>query len=113
MQLLRMGILTGCAIAIHNIPEGLATFVGAMNDTKAGGSIAAAIAIHNIPGVRWVQVNGLCNPFSDAQSRAGAQQRLLPVSKSTHDAEGICVAMPIYYATGSKLKVCEDFTVWE
>jgi zinc transporter ZupT len=38
------------AIAIHNIPEGLATFVGALSDAKVGGSIAAAIAIHNIPG---------------------------------------------------------------
>lgn len=40
----------GVAIAIHNIPEGLATFVGALSDAKVGGSIAAAIAIHNIPG---------------------------------------------------------------
>lgn len=42
------GIFTGLAIALHNIPEGLATFVGALNDTKVGASIAAAIAIHNV-----------------------------------------------------------------
>ncbi|PRW45062.1 zinc transporter [Chlorella sorokiniana] len=48
-DLLRMGIFTGLAISLHNIPEGLATFVGALNDTKVGASIAAAIAIHNIP----------------------------------------------------------------
>ncbi|PRW59678.1 zinc transporter [Chlorella sorokiniana] len=53
-DLLRMGIVTGVAICVHNIPEGLATFVGALNDAK-------------IP-------------------------------------EGICVAMPIYYSTGSKWK---------
>jgi len=35
-DLLRMGIFTGLAIAIHNLPEGLATFVGALNDTKVG-----------------------------------------------------------------------------
>lgn len=28
------GIFTGLAIALHNLPEGLATFVGALNDTK-------------------------------------------------------------------------------
>ena len=42
------GIFTGLAITLHNLPEGLATFVGALNDTKVGASIAAAIAIHNV-----------------------------------------------------------------
>ena len=42
------GIFTGLAIALHNLPEGLATFVGALNDTKVGASIAAAIFIHNV-----------------------------------------------------------------
>ncbi|PSC70347.1 Cycloartenol synthase isoform B [Micractinium conductrix] len=43
------GVCRGLAIALHNIPEGLATFVGALNNTKVGASIAAAIAIHNVP----------------------------------------------------------------
>ncbi len=47
--LLRMGIFSAIAIAIHNFPEGLATFAAALKDTKIGISIAAAIAIHNIP----------------------------------------------------------------
>jgi len=61
------GLLTGVAIAIHNFPEGLATFVAAMAEPALGASIAVAIAIHNVP-------------------------------------EGVCVAMPIYYSTGSKLR---------
>jgi ZIP family zinc transporter len=61
------GVLTGLAIAIHNFPEGLATFVAAMAEPSLGAAIAVAIAIHNIP-------------------------------------EGVCVAMPIYYATGSRLR---------
>jgi len=61
------GLLTGIAIAIHNFPEGLATFVAAMADPSLGAAIAVAIAIHNVP-------------------------------------EGVCVAMPVFYATGSKLK---------
>jgi ZIP family zinc transporter len=45
----RMGIFSALAIAIHNFPEGLATFVGGLQDPALGMSIAVAIAIHNIP----------------------------------------------------------------
>ncbi len=48
-KLYRMGLFTALAIAIHNFPEGLATFVSALKDTKLGIAIAVAIAIHNIP----------------------------------------------------------------
>ncbi len=61
------GLLTGLAIAIHNFPEGLATFVAAMAEPSLGAAIAVSIAIHNVP-------------------------------------EGVCVAMPIYYSTGSRLR---------
>ena len=45
----RMGLFSALAIAIHNFPEGLATFVGGLQDPALGMSIAVAIAIHNIP----------------------------------------------------------------
>lgn len=48
-KLMRMGIFSALAIAIHNFPEGLATFVAAIKDPSLGISIAVAIAIHNIP----------------------------------------------------------------
>lgn len=48
-KLLRMGMFSALAIAIHNFPEGLATFMGALSDPALGISIAVAIAIHNIP----------------------------------------------------------------
>ena len=48
-KLLRMGLFSALAIAIHNFPEGLATFMAAMTDPTLGVSIAVAIAIHNIP----------------------------------------------------------------
>ncbi len=48
-SLKRMGILTALAIAIHNFPEGIATFATAYEDTSLGLAIAAAVAIHNIP----------------------------------------------------------------
>ena len=49
LKLLRMGMFTALAIAIHNFPEGLATFAAALTDPALGVSIAVAIAIHNIP----------------------------------------------------------------
>lgn len=66
-KLLRMGIFTALAIAIHNFPEGLATFLATLSDPSLGIAIAVAIALHNIP-------------------------------------EGISVAVPIYYASGSRRK---------
>ena len=48
-RLMRMGLFTAMAIAIHNFPEGLATFFAALSDPSVGLAIAVAIAIHNIP----------------------------------------------------------------
>ncbi|MCF8234492.1 MAG: zinc transporter ZupT [Bacteroidales bacterium] len=48
-KLKRMGLFTALAIAIHNFPEGLATFTAAMDDPGLGIAIAVAIAVHNIP----------------------------------------------------------------
>lgn len=48
-QLLRMGLFSALAITIHNFPEGLATFISAIQEPTLGISIAVAIAIHNIP----------------------------------------------------------------
>lgn len=48
-KLLRMGLFTALAIAIHNFPEGLATFISAMQDPGIAIPIVVAISIHNIP----------------------------------------------------------------
>lgn len=48
-KLMRMGLFTALAIAIHNFPEGLATFLAALHDPGLGIAIAVAIALHNIP----------------------------------------------------------------
>lgn len=66
-RLHKMGMSTAIAIGLHNFPEGLATFVAALQDPKVGAVLAVAIAIHNIP-------------------------------------EGLCVALPIYYSSGNRLK---------
>ncbi len=48
-DLMRVGLLTAVALAIHNFPEGIATFVATLENPQLGITIAIAIAIHNIP----------------------------------------------------------------
>lgn len=48
-ELMRMGLFTALAIGIHNFPEGLATFLSALQDPALGAAIAVAVALHNIP----------------------------------------------------------------
>lgn len=83
-KLLRLGAFTAIALAIHNFPEGIATFMAGISDITIGVSIAIAIAIHNIPegiavsvpvyyatGSRrkaftWAALSGLAEPVGAA-----------------------------------------------
>ena len=71
----------GLAIAIHNFPEGLATFVATLSSPSLGVALAIAIALHNIPegvcvampvyyatgskwkGFLWAFLSGISEPF--------------------------------------------------
>ncbi|MDO4898280.1 MAG: zinc transporter ZupT [Rothia sp. (in: high G+C Gram-positive bacteria)] len=66
-QLKQLGLFTALALALHNFPEGIATFLTGLADQTLAIPLAVAIGIHNIP-------------------------------------EGIAVAIPLYYATGSRTK---------
>ena len=48
-SLYKLGITSVIALVLHNIPEGIITFLTSSNDIKIGISIAIAIALHNIP----------------------------------------------------------------
>ncbi|MGE5455528.1 MAG: ZIP family metal transporter [Ignavibacteriales bacterium] len=48
-KLYRVGIISMLAIILHNIPEGIATFMASNTNIKLGISLAIAIALHNIP----------------------------------------------------------------
>jgi len=48
-RLLQMGVFVALAIAIHNFPEGLATFLLVLDDPEIGIALAVAVAMHNIP----------------------------------------------------------------
>ena len=49
----KTGLLVALALGIHNFPEGLITFVGALTSPSVGIALCIAITIHNIP-------EGLC-----------------------------------------------------
>jgi len=44
-----MSAVVSAAIVLHNIPEGMATYVASFHSVSAGLPLAVAIAIHNIP----------------------------------------------------------------
>ncbi|MDO5534946.1 MAG: zinc transporter ZupT [Propionibacteriaceae bacterium] len=48
-SLLRSGLLVAVVLALHNFPEGMATFIATYSDSAMGLTLATAIAIHNVP----------------------------------------------------------------
>jgi ZIP family zinc transporter len=48
-ELYKVGIISMLAIILHNIPEGIATYLSSENNIKLGISLTIAIALHNIP----------------------------------------------------------------
>lgn len=48
-NLYRVGIFSMIAIIIHNIPEGIITFILSANDIRLGLFLGISIALHNIP----------------------------------------------------------------
>lgn len=48
-SLYKIGIISMIAIILHNIPEGIATFMASNMDKTLGLSLALAIAAHNLP----------------------------------------------------------------
>jgi ZIP family zinc transporter len=49
VKMIKAGIIMLCAIALHNLPEGMAIGSGTTHDTTLGIVLAIMIAIHNIP----------------------------------------------------------------
>ena len=69
---LRSALITGVALVLHNLPEGVLTLFAGAADSALGLRMALAVALHNLP-------------------------------------EGLAVALPLYYATGSRQAVGAAF----
>ena len=48
-NLLKIGILSTITLILHNIPEGIITYITSLNNIKLGIKLSLAIALHNIP----------------------------------------------------------------
>ena len=48
-NLYKVGLLSAIVLVLHNLPEGIATFLTSYNDIGIGLNLALAIACHNIP----------------------------------------------------------------
>ncbi len=48
-KLYKVGLISMIAIVIHNIPEGIITYIATNSEVKLGLSLGLAIAMHNIP----------------------------------------------------------------
>ncbi|MBQ7031081.1 MAG: ZIP family metal transporter [Bacilli bacterium] len=48
-SLYKLGILSMIALMLHNFPEGIATFIGSIEDVNLGLKLSLAIMFHNIP----------------------------------------------------------------
>ncbi|HCC00487.1 MAG TPA: zinc transporter ZupT [Ruminococcaceae bacterium] len=48
-SLARVGMVTAVAVTLHNLPEGMATFLAGYTSLQIGLPVAVSIALHNIP----------------------------------------------------------------
>lgn len=80
-RLLRSGLLLAAIVTLHNLPEGLGTFVATLQEPAGGITLAVAIAIHNVPeglavaapiyaatrskaqALGWATLSGLAEPL--------------------------------------------------
>ena len=80
-SLYKLGIISAIVLMLHNIPEGIITFLTSGNDLRLGIKIALAITLHNIPegiciavplyystksykkAIKMTLISGLSEPF--------------------------------------------------
>ncbi|KAG7395107.1 Zinc transporter [Phytophthora boehmeriae] len=99
LALQRMGVLSALAIGIHNLPEGIATYVGAIENSSVGFSLAFGIGLHNIPegiavaapiyfatgsrwrGIMWCTISACAEPLGGVIAWLAIGDGMDPVSE--------------------------------
>ncbi|GMF38305.1 unnamed protein product [Phytophthora fragariaefolia] len=99
LALQRMGVLSALAIGIHNLPEGIATYVGAIQNSSVGFSLAFGIGLHNIPegiavaapiyfatgsrwrGILWCAISACAEPIGGIIAWLAVGDGMDPVSE--------------------------------
>jgi ZIP family zinc transporter len=120
-----MGIMLALSIAIHNFPEGLATFAVSLNDISMALPIVLAIALHNIPegiavavpiyqatGSRWkALLHSLLSGLSEPLGALAGFLILMPFWNSTIEAAilGITAGIMVYISLDELLPTSERY----
>ena len=121
----RMGIMLALSIAIHNFPEGLATFAVSLNGISMALPIVLAIALHNIPegiavavpiyqatGSRWkALLHSLLSGLSEPLGALAGFLILMPFWNSTIEAAilGITAGIMVYISLDELLPTSERY----
>ena len=101
---LKRCIMLILSITLHNIPEGIATFVATSSDTLLGVSLAIAIAMHNIPEGMAVGVMYAGFLAENAQITATSALALSLGIAIQNFPEGAIISMPLRAEGESKRK---------
>ncbi len=91
--MLRTGFVTAIAIAIHNFPEGIATFASALAEPNVAVPVVVAIAIHNIP--EGIAVSAPIYAATGSKKKAFALSFLSGLAEPVGALVGWLVLMPI------------------
>jgi ZIP family zinc transporter len=94
----RSGALAAVGVVLHNLPEGVVTFTGAITDPSLGLAIAVAVGLHNVPegmavaapilaagggrrrAVAWTIAAGASEPFGAVLAALGVGTSVTPRS---------------------------------
>lgn len=96
-KLRRTGIFAAVAIAIHNFPEGLATFTAALMDPSLGIAIAVAIALHNVP--EGIAISVPMYYATGSRKKAFGYAFLSGLAEPLGAVVGYALLMPFFSAT--------------
>jgi len=97
-RLLKTSFFLTLGLGIHNFPEGLATFAGALKDVHLGLAIGVAIAVHNIPEGLAVAVPIYCATGNRRKAFAYAT-----ISGLAEPAAAVLAALFLYPYLGGPL----------
>lgn len=92
-KLLRMGMMTAVAVGVHNFPEGMATFVSALQAPSVAVPVVFAIAMHNIP--EGIAVSVPVYQATGSKKKAFVYSFLSGLSEPVGALLGYLVLMPV------------------
>lgn len=94
-NMVRTGVIIAIGIAIHNFPEGFATFFGTLKDPPLGMVLMIAITLHNIPEGISICVPTYC--ATESRRRAFMLSFLSGIAEPVGAIFGFLLLSPFFY----------------